>query len=145
LIDTFKQAIRAFTVLGKAVDEWDELLVYILAQKLDRHTRLAWETSLSNSKDTPKFSELCKYLENRIHALEAVNTVDPILGSKGDSKKSDQNNSNSRSKPKVSVNIVATSEKKTKGGGRTCDLCSEKHPLFKCNEFKKLSAVEKRN
>lgn len=84
-------------------------------------------------------------LENRIHALEAVNTVDPILGTKSDSKKSDHVNDYATSKPKAFVNTVATSDKKTKGGGRACNLCPEEHPLFKFPELKKSLAVEKRS
>lgn len=59
------------------------ILVRVLKiQKLDRSTRITWETSLKDSSQAPSFQALTKCLEYRVAALEFANATNSSYHSK---------------------------------------------------------------
>lgn len=44
LLDAFKQSILAFRAINKPLDVCDELLLYVVSPKLDKFTRIGWQT-----------------------------------------------------------------------------------------------------
>ncbi|NEV48948.1 DUF1759 domain-containing protein, partial [Wolbachia pipientis] len=71
LLDSTLKHTRALVALKRPIAHWDDLLIYILAGKLDYVTIKEWENSL-DSKQVPKFNELIEFLTKRCETLEAV-------------------------------------------------------------------------
>uniref|UniRef100_A0ABD2WXB2 Peptidase aspartic putative domain-containing protein n=1 Tax=Trichogramma kaykai TaxID=54128 RepID=A0ABD2WXB2_9HYME len=132
LINAFKQAIRAMEGLKKPIDSWDEWFVFLLSDKLDKSTRLHWETSLSDSKAIPKFNQMITFLENRVHALENTNS-------------SIKNKSNNAANNKGHFQKVNSCASSTNKPTYTCTYCSDSHVTTKCTKFKALSPIQRKD
>ncbi|XP_076278422.1 uncharacterized protein LOC143208163 [Lasioglossum baleicum] len=130
LIDEFIQTRKSFAALGKPIEEWDEWFAFLLTEKLDETTRLAWEATLAVPTAVPRFDALEDFLENRSHSLTSMRSAE-----------SSKPSSTSRH-----VLAVNAEEPTPKGqGGRRCPLCSGTHTLGTCNQFQKLSAAKRRD
>lgn len=71
LRDKISSSIQALKNLGRPVDQWDDILVYIVSQKLDKASREAWELKLSGTQNAPTYTMLSTFLDSRIRALDA--------------------------------------------------------------------------
>ena len=56
--------VGALKSLEQPVQHWDTILVYIIAKKLDKGTRLAWERTLEN-EEIPDFQKLIAFLNKQ--------------------------------------------------------------------------------
>ncbi|XP_077280836.1 uncharacterized protein LOC143907758 [Temnothorax americanus] len=72
LRDQTNAAIQALKNLDRRVEHWDDLLVFLVAQKLDKSTRKSWELKLGDSIEYPPYNELDQFLDARIRALDAI-------------------------------------------------------------------------
>ena len=146
LLDSIKKTIRAFSALKKPIAAWDEFFVYILSQKLDKYTKLAWESTLKDSKQVPSFQELSDYLENRVHALEAADSIDPLLNPRSDPTPAGKppQSGNFRSKPNSYSTTTKAKPRGNQGQSKKCLLCSDPHFMSYCSTFKAFSAHKKR-
>ncbi|KAF2884665.1 hypothetical protein ILUMI_21500 [Ignelater luminosus] len=70
--DNFVKNYRALKSLGEPVEHWDTTLIYLIANKLDSHTRHEWEGSIK--KDLPKLDDLLNFLKNKCHILETLDS-----------------------------------------------------------------------
>ncbi|XP_076660479.1 uncharacterized protein LOC143363835 [Halictus rubicundus] len=111
LRDKANTAIQALRNLGRPVDTWDDLLVFLIVARLDRSSRKAWELQLGASTDYPTYAELEKFLESRIRALDALQPI------------------SKQAKRNVSSH-AATSNR------LSCPLCKTEHRLNACTQFK---------
>jgi len=59
LIDTTNNHIRALKTLGCPVEHWDDVLVYMVSNKLPPDIRKTWEIESTTQIDFPKWSTLC--------------------------------------------------------------------------------------
>ena len=73
LLDTTSECRRALDVLGRDVQNWDDILVHLIMQRLDRETRRRWITSLVN-KDIPSYANMVKFLEQYARGLACEDT-----------------------------------------------------------------------
>ncbi|XP_076398051.1 uncharacterized protein LOC105662716 [Megachile rotundata] len=129
----------AYTTLKKPVTAWDEWFVYLLTQKLDKVTQLAWETSLVNSREIPSFYELSKFLENRIQALDAAQMTDPAAQA------TPSKDGKSKIKGGTAVKKSASTFHTTKNtASRKCPSCSGNHGLGYCTRIKTLSPAKRK-
>ncbi|XP_046145368.1 uncharacterized protein LOC123988660 [Osmia bicornis bicornis] len=144
LLDTFRQAIRAYVALRKPVTSWDEWFVYLLSQKLDKTTHLAWETSLADSREIPRFQQLSQFLENRIQALGTAGMTDPSLHavSPASSKEVKPKIKGGASTKGVNSTVLAAASKSPPA--RKCPGCSGTHGLGFCHKFKALSPAKRK-
>ena len=93
------------------LDGVSDMLVFLVSQKLDANTRLAWELQLGNTTEYPHFSIILKFIDSQIRAMEAV-------------QRNDEN------KPKLEpVRSHFVSD------GNRCPLCDLDHKIFTCSEF----------
>lgn len=121
------EIIRALNNLGRPVGQWDDVLVYLTAQKLDPESRREWEKSITSNNEMPLFEELEEFLEGRIQVLEALDSTKSKSTSQSTNSKSNRSN--------VQSFLVNTSK---------CQFCQKgQHALFLCRLFKK-QAVSKR-
>ena len=63
VLDFFKQTVRSFEALEITKENWNHWLVLLLTKKLDKESRIKWQTSQANAADFPKFDDLCNFLE----------------------------------------------------------------------------------
>ncbi|XP_029160026.1 uncharacterized protein LOC114932018 [Nylanderia fulva] len=122
LRDKANVAIKALKHLGRAVDQWDDILVYLIVQKFDKATRKAWELQLGDTTEYPTFDSLEQFLTSRIRAFENI-----LPFNKGKT-------SNQLS---VQSHVTNTSAMK-------CPVCQKPHLLFACPEFRNKPASERR-
>ncbi|XP_029172429.1 uncharacterized protein LOC114941586 [Nylanderia fulva] len=122
LRDKANVAIKALKHLGRAVDQWDDILVYLIVQKFDKATRKAWELQLGDTTEYPTFDSLEHFLTSRIRAFENI-----LPFNKGKT-------SNQLS---VQSHVTNTSAMK-------CPVCQKPHLLFACPEFRNKPASERR-
>lgn len=120
LKDKTTVAIQALTHLGRAVDKWDDILVFLIVQRFDKATRKAWELLLGDSDEYPTFERLEQFLASRIRALENL----PV--SKG------------KTTASLSVQSHVANASTVK-----CPICQKPHSLFACPDFRN-RAITKR-
>lgn len=121
LRDQANASIQALKNLGRPVDTWDDVLVYLVAQNLDKASRKAWELKLSGTTDFPTYAELDAFLKSRIHALEAIlpnKTSGSIDTAKGKSAK-----------------IKSVAAHTTAPIKFACPICKKSHLLYQCMSF----------
>ncbi|XP_076298183.1 uncharacterized protein LOC143217599 [Lasioglossum baleicum] len=129
----------AFQVLGKPVREWDEWFLFLLSEKLDEETSMAWETNLTDPTATPTFGELEDFLESRAHAMVIARAREAAQAPKISKRKTNT---------AATKNVLTVKAAEPKGGakvksGKHCPLCSGNHVLSACKNFKDLPAVER--
>ena len=75
LRDQSNKAIQALSNLGCATKHWDNWLVFLVSQKLDKSSRKAWDLKLGGTVDYPRYRELDQFLASRIRAFDAIAPV----------------------------------------------------------------------
>lgn len=122
LRDTASAALAALANLGCPVNQWDDLLVYLISQKFSPRTRNEWSLKRSGSAESPSYKELNEFLTLRIRGL--ADFPDP----------SNAASDNSRNKARSTVNNVSVVK---------CVHCAGNHPLAKCENFLSKSTAER--
>ena len=72
LIDSVTEAIRAFTLLDRPINTWDDWFVEIIVSRLDTKLREDWEKSREGTQEFPTFNELASFLEKHVRTLETA-------------------------------------------------------------------------
>lgn len=72
LRDQTNKVIHSLKNLGRLINQWDDILVFLVVQKLDKSTKKAWELKLGKSVEYPTYHELDEFLDSRICGLEAI-------------------------------------------------------------------------
>lgn len=129
--DTIAENVNALERNGIIVDNFSSIVIHhIMLKKLDHKTHALYEQSIEDSRATQQLSQLLAFLEKRFQALEAIG-------------KSSQANKNTDEKQKqkhfTSTALVVANVKESKP---LCE-CSDKHKIYKCPVFLKLSTKER--
>ncbi|XP_055522717.1 uncharacterized protein LOC129716899 [Wyeomyia smithii] len=139
LVDDYQRHVKALGKLGEPVASWNTPLVYILTSKLDPATVRAWEQE-TRQKDDVTYEELVDFLVQHVRMLKSVS--------------SDLQHRSQPATVKVAgfvpkkpyhgkfVANAATSD--TKVNNPQCPACPERHLLYQCPRFTKLSVSERR-
>jgi len=122
LVDTTNECVRSLKVLGVPVNEWDTVLVYLCSERLDPESRRHWALSLTGT-ELPTYKAFQEFTEKHIRGLMAAEVSKP----KAKSSKQSQSNDTSKSTYTTSQGTIRKSN---------CDICSEQHPVFKCEVFR---------
>ncbi|XP_018392969.1 PREDICTED: uncharacterized protein LOC108772023, partial [Cyphomyrmex costatus] len=117
--DQTNKAIQALSNLGCATEHWSDLLVFLVAQKLDKSSRKAWELKLGDAVEYPSYHELDSFLAARIRALDALAPATQTEKSPPNSKK------------RTLASHIASA------APFSCTLCKENHLLYQCPTFLK--------
>ncbi|XP_070170716.1 uncharacterized protein [Polyergus mexicanus] len=123
LRDTVAASLAALTNLGRPVEKWDNLLVYIVSQKFSPRTRNEWNLQRGKSTASPTYEEIRDFMTLRIRGLTDHSKLN-----------ADTSSHKNKGSNRASVNNVATAK---------CLNCSGNHNLMLCDEFKRKS-VEQR-
>jgi len=119
---------RALQTLDRPTEQWDDLLVHIIAGKLDIRMIKEWKNTI-DPVHIPSFSGFIEFLKRRCQTLEAV--AKTVNNSVTDT------NSRQASYHKASNCNVATVSTK-------CTYCQGEH-IYLCKDFKGLSVNERVN
>ncbi|CAL1672237.1 unnamed protein product [Lasius platythorax] len=122
LRDKSNDIYTALLNLKRPVEQWEDLMIFIIVSKLDKTTRHDWELTLGDDVEIPSFAKLDGFLTSRIRALEAINPS--CLINKPEAKNGKAGNVKSH---QVSVNQG------------TCAGCKGNQPLHQCKSFIKLA------
>lgn len=122
LRDKATVAIKALKHLERAVDKWDDILVFLLVQKFDKATRKAWELQLGDSDEYLIFERLAQFLASRIRALENILPV---------------------SKGKVTPSLAAQNHVASASAVK-CPICQKPYSLFLCSDFRNKAITKRR-
>jgi len=116
-------SLAALTNIGKPVDKWDDLLVYIISQKFSPRTRNERNLQRSKSSAYPTYKEIYDFMTMRIRGLTDLSKS-----------KQDVTANKNKGSNRASVNNV-TADK--------CLNCSGNHRLAQCDDFKRKSVKER--
>jgi len=101
------------------------VLVFLIEEKLDAETRLAWGLKLSNTKECPRYSELDQFIETRISTFDTM-LLAPV-----------KEKSTTTSKRKALASYIASTIP------LTCLLYKRSHLLYQCFMFLKQTASQR--
>ncbi|XP_045772935.1 uncharacterized protein LOC123872601 [Maniola jurtina] len=121
LLDTTSEIINSLRNQRIDTDSWDPILIFLTVQKLDQESHKQWEdfAHKDNVDELPAWADLSKFLDNKFRTLELVTS--------------------STSKEKTTKEKVFHVTNQTK----MCIRCKGDHTLGHCQEFLKLSPVER--
>lgn len=74
VLDGVLKHTRALRALERPTEQWDDLLIPIIASKLDLKTIKEWENTI-DSTEIPSFTGFVEFLKNRCQTLEAVEKI----------------------------------------------------------------------
>lgn len=72
LFGDVKEALGALEALDCPVNHWNHIVVFMVVRKLDAESLKDWEKTLGANTTPPSFADLEKFLNYRIHTLEAL-------------------------------------------------------------------------
>lgn len=111
------QIYRSLETLGRPVSSWDDILVFLIAQKLEPETVKAWEQHLGSSQEPPSWKQFIDFLLSRLLTLKAV-------------EKSRRHGGHSGQQP-VKAHFVSDAQ----NAQIKCAICSGEHYTAKCPEY----------
>ncbi|XP_071055027.1 uncharacterized protein [Onthophagus taurus] len=130
LVGEIKEAFRALKVLKCPIQHWDYILVYLIVRKLDTDAVKEWERSIGNHRDPSTFDELEDFLMNRIHTLEAVESLQ-----------------SSRKVHSISTDSKVSSVKAHNASSPVngCVMCNSAHYISSCPAYLSKSPAERQD
>lgn len=139
LIDSVVRNLRALTSLGQPVDQWDTLIIYLISQKLDNHTRKEWE--VLNNKDSPMLDELLNFLKNKCQVLETIDNKQHHAYEKAPQNRSTVAHVNTGDSTQQ---FYQNSANQGQFNNFYCYVCKEKnHYTYKCPKLLALSCKDR--
>ncbi|XP_046145637.1 uncharacterized protein LOC123988922 [Osmia bicornis bicornis] len=73
--DQLNVSIHGLKNLKRPVEHWDDVIVFLGTQKLDRSSRKAWELQFGDTSELSTYVEFDKFLESRVRALESMSPI----------------------------------------------------------------------
>ena len=122
LVNTAELHCSALRSMGE--DTFSTMAMYTVLSKIDKATRKQWKLSLKEG-ELPTYTELIAFLRRMITSSD-----EPLTASK------DDRSSGHGKGPKQVKNFLTTATAE-------CPLCKGQHPLYQCQEFKKLTQKER--
>ncbi|XP_014298276.2 uncharacterized protein LOC106693752 [Microplitis demolitor] len=151
LIDIFRQHLRALKSLNEQVEECNGCILYILLTKINNHTKIQWESTLSDNK-MPKYTSLIEFLEKRGNCSEytSESKENPQKYNR-DFKPNGKPQNQPNSKSFVTTNkvnnlynnnqqnpLISTSNPTSTTAIQNtypCPICKDAHTVYKCKTF----------
>ncbi|XP_018316899.1 uncharacterized protein, partial [Mycetomoellerius zeteki] len=117
------QIYRALDTLGRPVQTWDDIFVFIVVQRLDAESVKTWEHLLGSSKEPPTWNQLLEFLLSRLLSLQAFEKS--RTGKSSNAMNSTSSKSHFQRKAKETQVDKNTS----------CILCSAHHYIASCPQY----------
>ncbi|XP_070527718.1 uncharacterized protein [Cardiocondyla obscurior] len=130
ICDGVSRHIGALKALKRSVDAWDDLLVYMLSEKLDNVTAEKWQASLRDT-ELPSLKQFKKFLTHRSVILETLARKEPSTAPRRSDTRA-QTRSDGRRQA-----LHATASR------MSCTYCGGEHSVYACGAFGALSANQR--
>ncbi|XP_056647359.1 uncharacterized protein LOC130452030 [Diorhabda sublineata] len=125
LSDTVSKHLRALNSLKLPTDQWDILILHLMAKSLDDGSVSKWE-EYKSKKDLPSFEDMYEFFRSRSDLLERLEL-----------NKLEQGSKSGKTRGLLSADSESNShENKTSFRGFKCAICSGDHRVFMCDKFK---------
>lgn len=136
LIDSMHEAVRQLRTLTVPVDHWDQILIFMIVQRLDQITADTW--LMQRGAGLPTLPDMLEFLERRTRSLAHIQAETSSHGVKrfrnGDRVKSDSHKEND-SKLAGDVALRPRRQANSTRSFGPCRCCKSEHPLYRCEEF----------
>nr|XP_018895666.1 PREDICTED: uncharacterized protein LOC109029600 [Bemisia tabaci] len=142
LVDTFNQHLRALENLGAPVDQWSVPVISLILSKISSETAEKWEFTLKDNS-MPPYSNLLNYLEKKAHSVDFSTSFETSSSTTEDSSQGKQKSTKNSHQRDKSFSITKSSSQPN-SFTKLCVLCTDKHPLYLCEKFKKKTTDERR-
>lgn len=137
LVDTMHEAVRQLRAQEIPVDTWDQILVFMMVERLDKKTADEWD--MTRGAALPTLLEICAFLDKRVQnmtnaPLESEPQNHASMKRKNHHEKPVQGSSRSLTVKTES----GTASKAAAGGDKTpkpCKNCQGDHPLYRCPDL----------
>lgn len=127
LIDHFNSHLRSLDTLGRPVNKWDDLIVFIMVSKLDPETRSRWVDN-SPSARLATINDLNNFLKSRAQKLENQPKTNLIASN---APKSSTKPTSRSIRPSTSLTVTKSSKPIYK-----CSHCNlTGHSIVRCHKF----------
>nr|CAI5850228.1 unnamed protein product [Callosobruchus analis] len=130
LIDSVNKHLRALKTLKLPTDEWDAIIIYMVALKLGRNTNREWEQS-KKDKQLPTLAGFFEFLKNRADFLETIEL-------NNSQKAKEHCDRTIRRHSSFLINNSSDSHTESK-----CNYCKQQHLIYTCDKFLKLPVSER--
>lgn len=133
LYTSIMQVYRTLETLNRPIQAWDDILVFMITQRLDSESIKTWENCLGPSKEPPTWEQLRDFLLTRMLSLQAV-------------EKSQAFRQPLNSRPPARSHFTGTNESSKTEPHRnlSCPLCSEKHYIANCSRYQQLTPKQRK-
>ena len=131
-IDTPLDSLKA---LGRPVDQWSDIIVFLATNRFDENTLRDWQRFLGNSVEPSTREELKKFVESHLLYLEALESS--VKSSH--KQKEHSRTANTQGKQSSSASHQSQESKDYTKNTGSCAFCSQDHFIAKCNKFQELS------
>lgn len=122
LSDKMVSHVTVLNQLGQPTEQWDMIIVTLLANKMDAISRREWELSPTRT-DLPTFKEIIEFLKKRCEMLEAIEPH------QSHSKSSSISSKPQSGSTRTSVHLSSSMS------SRKCNMCDKKHLIYQCPVF----------
>ncbi|XP_070515860.1 uncharacterized protein [Cardiocondyla obscurior] len=130
ICDGVSRHIGALKALKRNADAWDDLLVYMLSEKLDSVTAEKWQASLKDT-ELPTLREFKKFLTHRSVILETLARKEPNAATR----RSDTRPKSRFDRRRQALHATATRA--------NCTYCAGEHAIYACGAFVALSVSQR--
>ena len=127
--------LNALKALGRPIDQWGDLLVFMASSRFDSKTFKEWQRTLGNQTDPLTLKQIKEFMETQFLTLENMEY--------GQNVASLQPNQRSSNKSKGSSSHQTTNQNDSTGFTNKCSFCSGEHYIARCADFKAKSVAER--
>ncbi|XP_055633126.1 uncharacterized protein LOC129773538 [Toxorhynchites rutilus septentrionalis] len=141
LVDDFQRHVKALAKLGELVETWDTPLICMLSYKMDPATLRAWEEYAAKS-DNVGYEACIEFLYQRIRILQTVSTEIQHRSQAAPAKVAGPHSFSKKLPTTKAVANSATAS--SRPSPPSCIACPEKHLLFQCSAFQRMTVEQRR-
>ena len=134
LLDVTSECIRSLKVMGRPVEQWDDIIVFLVVEKMDPESRREWAMSLKGS-EPPTFQELSSFLEIHIRGLNASRSQGPVQPVRQQTAPTTQRSFGGDRRQTSS--LLGTTQS-------VCPVCKSNHLIHQCSQFRTMSVPERK-
>ncbi|XP_076246288.1 uncharacterized protein LOC143186494 [Calliopsis andreniformis] len=126
---SWRQTLAALKKLGRPTEEWSDVLVILIKEKLEAALQWEWEMSLQSDTDFLSFNDMVKFLEGQERALVAL--------------EHQRCNAKAEVTPKSRIQQHNAVVENTPTSPENCVFCEQPHVVATCKKFKTLSPEQR--
>lgn len=142
MVDITNETTRSLAAMKRPVENWDDILVYILVSKLPKSTVIAWEMEQRDT-DLPTLHDFLKFIEGRARGLDHLGAAaKEKTGNEGNaSKKSHASTPKAHTSTGATPKLIRSNLTATERG--RCHYCQGEHYVGRCPSLEALPAAER--